>query len=221
MIRINLQQLGPKGRKRKAAAAEPAVSSGGSRGGGPPNILPALMLILPVALGVGGAFYVHQGLAARLEETLLATKAAEAELARLKPVLDELERFKKDKASLEQKLAAIKALEGKRHGPVRIFTELGTIMPAELWVTSVRETDMKAEIEGLGLDAQTVAVFVSAMERSPYFGGVELRSVEQVTYLGLKVRKFKVSCQFVLPQQAAPAQAALAPAAGGAAAAAR
>lgn len=224
MIRINLQQQGPKGRKRKAAAAaEPAVSSGGGGGGGggPANILPALMLILPVALGVGGAFYVHQGLTVKLEETLLATKAAEAELARLKPVLDELERFKKDKASLEQKLAAIKALEGKRHGPVRIFTELGAIMPAELWVTSVRETNMKAEIEGLGLDSQTVAVFVSAMERSPYFSGVELRSVEQVAYLGLKIRKFKVSCQFVLPQQAAPAQAALAPAAGSAAAAAR
>ena len=206
MIRINLQQQGPKGKKRKAVAVEAAPSEDS----GPGNVLPALMLILPVALGGGGAFYLHQGLTAKLAETELAIKAAEAELARLKPILDELERFKKDKASLEEKLAAIRALEGKRHGPVRILTELGRIMPPELWVTGIRETDMQADIEGIGLDAQTVAVFVSSMERSPYFQGVELKVVEQVPYLGLKVRKFRVSAHFVLPQQPA-ARAALAP----------
>ncbi len=194
MIRINLQQSGAPTKRRKAAA-----------GGGPGAVLPALTLLLPVLGATGGAYSVHQQLLGRIADVQQATRTAEAEIAKLKPVLDELERFKKDKALLEQKLAALKSLEGARRGPTRIFAELAAIMPPQVWVTAIREQSLSATLEAIGLDSQSVAVFVNAMQRSPYFANVELTSVEQILYLGLKVKKFIVTCRFQLEPPAAPA----------------
>ncbi len=205
MIRINLQQAGQKPRRRKAApAADAGGGGGGGGGGGLGSLLPTLMLLGPILGGVGGSYYVHGRLLAEITRVEQATQTAEAEIAKLKTVLDEIERYRKDKATLEQKLAAMKALEGARHGPVRIYEELGAIMPQQVWVTGVREQGMSASIEAVGLDSQSVAVFVTAMQRSPYFANVELTSVEQIEYLGLKVKKFGVTCKFQLPQPEVP-----------------
>jgi type IV pilus assembly protein PilN len=201
MIRINLQHAGQKKARKRAPAADP----GGGGGGGARiaaalrNVGPALLILLPVAGGVGGSFVVHASLVGELASVQHRTREAEAELARLKPILDEIERYKKDKAQLEGKLAAIRQLQGARTGPVKIFAELAAIMPPQVWVTGVRETAMAANLEGIGLDSQSVAVFVNAMEHSPHFGNVELTAVEQVQYLGLNVKRFNVTCQFRLP----------------------
>lgn len=207
MIRVNLLGAGPaKPGKRRRARAAP---EGG--GGGAGRLGPTLLLVLPLAGGLGGSYYVHLRLADRIAEVQQATRTAEAEIAKLKPVLDEVERFKKDKALLEQKLAAFKSLEGARRGPTRIFDELAALMPRQVWVTAVREQGMNATIEALGLDSQSIAVFLNAMARSPYFTNVELTVVEQTEYLGLKIKRFSVTCRFQLPAEPAaspPATAA-------------
>lgn len=193
MIRINLQQSAGQGKRRKAASV-----------GGPGHVVPALTLLLPALGAAGGSYYVHQQLVGKIAAVEQATRTAEAEIAKLKPVLDELERFKKDKALLEQKLAAMKSLEGARRGPTRIFAELAAIMPQQVWVTAIREQGMSATLDAIGLDSQSIAVFVNAMQRSPYFANVELTTVEQIQYLGLKVKKFTVTCKFQLPSPPAP-----------------
>lgn len=205
MIRINLQTAGQRKKQRRATVA---ATTGSSRGG-PSSLAPALMLILPIAGGVGGSYYVQATLLGQIEETTQEIRTAEAELARLKPILDELEQFKRDKALLEQKLAAIRALERARTGPVKLYAELASLIPREVWVTSIRENGGNAAIDGLGLDSQSVAIFVNSMLRSPYFSSVELTSVEATQYLGLNIKKFSVTCRFETPAaaQATPAAA--------------
>lgn len=196
MIRINLQSAAP----RKASKAKArAVDTGGGSSFAPGNAVAAAVIAVPLAAGGGGAFLVHQGLLAQLSDVQRKTSTAEAELARLKPILDELKQFKKDKVSLEKKLETIRALEARRGGPVRTLTELASAMPAQVWVTSLRESSGAAQIEAIGLDATSVSVFVKALERSPYFANVELKSVDQTAYLGLKVNRFSVSCTFRSP----------------------
>lgn len=214
MIRINLQTAGQRKQKRRAAP----VDAGG--GGGGSAVLPALMLLLPVAGGAGGSYYVHANLLGQIEATQTAIRNGEAELARLKPILDEINQFKKDRDLLQKKLAAIREVETARTGPVRIFAELAALMPPEVWVTSVRESGGNATIDGLGLDSQSIAIFANALSRSPYFTNVELIVVEQVQYLGLQVKKFNVTCR-MRNRPATPAVAQARPSAGQAAARAR
>jgi type IV pilus assembly protein PilN len=218
MIRINLQHAGQrKAKKRAPAPADTGGGGGGGVGGGIGaalgNLGPAILLLLPIVGGAGGSFYVHQSLVGELHSVQQRTRVADAELAKLKPVLDELNQYKRDKEQLEQKLAAIRQLQGARTGPVKIFAELGAIMPPQVWVTGVREHGLTANLDGVGLDSQSVAVFVNAMHHSPYFGNVELTSVEQIQYLGLNVKRFTVTCQFRLPAPAGGTAPPVAPAA--------
>ncbi len=207
MIRINLQSAGQKKQKRRAASAD--ADAGG--GGGPSSFLPAMMLVLPIASGAGGSYYVHASLTSQIEETNEAIRRGEAELARLKPILDEIERFKKDQALLQNKLAAIRSLQSARTGPVQLYAELAALMPPQVWVTAVRETGGAAQIEGFGLDSQSIAVFVNSMGRSRYFANVELTIVEQATYLGLDIKKFNVVCRFQVSGASPAAVPAAAP----------
>ncbi len=194
MIRINLQTAGQKRQKRKAATAD-----FGGGGGSSSSFLPALMLVLPIAGSAGGSYYVHAALIEQAERTQAEIRVGEAELARLKPILDELQQFKKDKALLEKKLSAIRTLEGARIGPVQIYAELASIMPPQIWVTGIKESGKTAVIDGLGLDSQSIAIFVNSMQHSRYFANVELNVVEQAKYLGLDIKKFNVTCRFVNP----------------------
>jgi type IV pilus assembly protein PilN len=214
MIRINLQSAAQRKQKRKSAPAPQQAGGGGGRSWSFGQTLPALVLLVPIVVGGAGSFYVHRALVAEIERVTSDTKAAEAELARLKPILDELERYKKDRELLEKKLAAIRNLEAARVGPVRVFAELAAVMPPQVWVTGVRESGLNAQIDGLGLDSQSVAVFANAMHHSPHFANVELTSVEQVTYLGLKIRKFSLTCRFQLTPPAPPPPTPPAPAPG-------
>ncbi len=206
MIKINLQTAGQRKQKRKAATAD--FGGGGGGGGGASSLLPAMMLILPIAGGAAGSYYVHATLLGEIEQTESAIRAGEAELARLKPILDEIEQFKKDRNLLQRKLEAMRTLQSARIGPVRVYAELAALLPAQVWVTSIRESGGNAVIDGLGLDSQSVAIFVNSMERSPYFANVELTLVEQTQYLGLDIKKFNVTCRLQNPAAAtATAQA--------------
>lgn len=212
MIKINLQTAAARKQRRRAVSAERGA-------GGSSTLLPAMVLLLPIVGGAGGSYYVHATLLAEIDDTQQAIQSAEAELARLKPILDELNRFKKDKALLEQKLGAIRALQGARIGPVKIYAELASLMPAQVWVTGVRESGGNAVLDGLGLDSQSIAVFVNSLQRSPYFTNVELTLVEQTKYLGLSIKRFNVTCRFRnpdAPQSVATATTPARPPAGGA-----
>jgi type IV pilus assembly protein PilN len=200
MIKINLQTAGQRKQRRRAAAVD-------TGGGGSSAVLPALMLLVPIAGGAGGSYYVHANLLGQIEDTQVSIRTAEAELARLKPILDEINQFKKDRVLLEKKLAAIGELQSARIGPVRIYAELAALMPPQVWVTAIREAKGSAVIDGLGLDSQSVAIFANALARSPYFANVELTAVDQAQYLGLDVKKFNVTCRFQNPT-AAPATGA-------------
>ncbi|HEX7124980.1 MAG TPA: PilN domain-containing protein [Thermodesulfobacteriota bacterium] len=204
MIRINLQTAGQRKQRRRAAA---------DAGGGSGAVLPALMLLVPIAGGAGGSYYVHANLLGQIEGVQDSIRKGEAELARLKPILDEINQFKKDQALLEKKLAAIDELQAARIGPVRVFAELAALMPPQVWVTSIREKGGRTTIDGLGLDSQSIAIFANALARSPYFANVELTAVDQAQYLGLDVKKFNVTCRFQNP--AAKRAEAQATAAGG------
>jgi type IV pilus assembly protein PilN len=204
MIRINLQSAGQKKQKRKTVVAD----TGGGAGGGPSAIVPFLMLMLPFAGGLGGAFFVHTALVDQVQATQAAIGSAEAELARLKPILDELEQFKKDRDLLEQKLAAIRTLEATRTGPVKNYAELAALMPPQVWIASLRESGGNVVIDGFGLDSQSVAVFVNAVQRSTRFSSAELTAVDASQYLGLNIKRFNVVARLRSADQAATGRSA-------------
>jgi type IV pilus assembly protein PilN len=176
------------------------------------NLLPvreerrrAALRQLVIALGatlVGSvvlAVLVHGVMATRLSNAEESVAATKAEIERFTPQLQQVEKYRKTKADIEQKLAVIDELSDARSGPAHIFDELASHTPERVWVTKVEVEKGKIEISGVSLDNELVALFLTALEDSPYFKEVELAETEAQEKNGFKLNAFTVSAMVTSP----------------------
>jgi type IV pilus assembly protein PilN len=121
--------------------------------------------------------------------------AADAKLLVLNKKVGDLERFKRDKREIEQKLAVIKSLEGSRLFPVFLFDQINRLVPArEIWLEKVSETGRELRIEGVARDNGAVARFMKSLETVGFFGSVDLGVSREKVVSGVKLQQFIVTC---------------------------
>lgn len=75
-----------------------------------------------------------------------------------------------------------------------IFDELSERIPEKVWIESLDKSGRNLKMTGVALDNETIANFMTQLERSRYFGGIELEVTEQVDRGGLKLKKFSLRC---------------------------
>ncbi|HPR64562.1 MAG TPA: PilN domain-containing protein [Thermoanaerobaculia bacterium] len=120
----------------------------------------------------------------------LRIKEAEAELERLKPILEEVERFKKRKDLLQKKLDLIQDLKANQKGPVHIMDEISQKVPEYLWFDQLELKSNTITIRGGALNPNEVAEFLKNVDDSPYFSEPTLKEIrEQKEY-------YTFSCNF-------------------------
>jgi type IV pilus assembly protein PilN len=128
--------------------------------------------------------------------------ATQQQIDRFKPQLEQLEAYRKTKAEIEKKLEVIERLDASRSGPVRVFDELAMHAPARLWLTKLEADGGKLRIEGMSLDNELVALFLTALNESEYFDNVELRETTAKEMSGYKLNEFALSATLVTPRPA-------------------
>jgi len=122
-------------------------------------------------------------------------KVKETRLVDLKNIIGEIDNIKTEKNILEKKLAVIKRLDEDRLFPVRLLDEINQLTPTkDLWLNKISETGMNLNIEGVGRDNITVALFMKSLELSKYIQSVDLISSKQVDISGSKLQQFTLSC---------------------------
>ena len=186
MIRINL--LPVREARRKADMQQQLVLMGAAAVGS-----------LVLALGV------HQFVRSGVDRANERVAALNTQLAQFKPQQEQVEGFKNKKSEIEQKLEVIQRLERSRSGPVHILDELASRTPERVWLTSLTATGGKIELEGMSLDNELVALFLTALNDSAYFANVELKTTELKTVDSLKLNTFRIVAQLESPD--APASA--------------
>lgn len=131
------------------------------------------------------------------------------------PQLAQVEKFRAAKADIEQKLSVIDELSVARSGPVHLFDEVATHLPDRMWLTQMDVEGQKLTIEGVSLDNELVALFLTAMNASPYFENVELLETQAKDVDGYKLNAFEMSATLEgaskpeqTPDNAAPNQQA-------------
>jgi type IV pilus assembly protein PilN len=191
MIRINL--LPVREERRKASAQRLGAM---------------LAATLAGCLLLAGA--VHGMLRHQISSTHEQTAATQAEIQRFEPQLKQVEEFKKTKAEIEQKLGVIQSLHEARSGPVHVLDELATHTPDRIWINKITIRAGKLALEGMSLDNELVALFLTALEESPYFKSVELVETQAKDKNGFKLNQFEVSALMTTPaaeaRGAAPAE---------------
>jgi len=128
-----------------------------------------------------------------LEKDVAASKKKLAELTK---ITGDLEKFKKDKALVEKKIAIIDSLEKGRTGPLRLLDEFATRVPeGRMWLITIEESGASLTVEGMAKDNPTIAFFMKTLEESPYIESVDLVSSKQETVSEVSLMRFRLSCK--------------------------
>jgi type IV pilus assembly protein PilN len=109
------------------------------------------------------------------------------------PQLAQVEKFRAAKADIEKKLKVIDELSVARSGPVHLFDEVATHLPDRMWLTMMQVEGQKLTVQGVSLDNELVALFLTALNASPYFEDVELLETQAREVDGYKLNAFEMS----------------------------
>ncbi|MBZ5589153.1 MAG: PilN domain-containing protein [Acidobacteriia bacterium] len=123
------------------------------------------------------------------------------EVDRLKPIIAEVESFKKKNAELKHKIEVIEQLKERQYGPVRAMDEVSKALPDLLWLTSMSSRGGVISMQGQALNENAVANFISNLAASPFFAEPSLKIMSQDER---GVFTFDLSCNFTYtPREAA------------------
>ncbi len=122
-------------------------------------------------------------------------KAAEAKLVDLNKKIGDLDKFKKDKKDLEQKLGVIKTLEENRIAPVKTMDDLAALVPSKnIWIVKIVQKNDQLTIEGIGRDNVVVADFMKAIEKFEPIKSVDLVASKKTEISGITLQQFNFLC---------------------------
>jgi type IV pilus assembly protein PilN len=141
----------------------------------------------------------HWWVSSSLGDVRSRSAALEKEIDRFGAQLQQVEQYRAQKQEIESKLAVIERLDASRSGPVRILDELAVHTPERVWLTRVDANQGRMTIEGLSLDNELVALFITALNDSPYFRDVELEETELYERDKLKLNQFRLKARLSTP----------------------
>jgi len=111
---------------------------------------------------------------------------------------------------IRTKLEVIRKLERDKTGPVHLLDEIAMAVPKEkLWLSSLKENKGTLTLTGTAMDNETVALFMTNLEKSDYISGVDLQSakLKSIPEYKLNVADFVLECKTYAYQEKAPTPA--------------
>lgn len=122
----------------------------------------------------------------------------QAQLRSYEATIRKINELEKKIKEIRAKLAVIRELEKNKTGPVHLLDEIAMAVPREkLWLTSLKESAGSLKLTGTAMDNETIALFMTNLEKSEYIGTVELQSA-RLRYLPaykLRVSDFVLDCK--------------------------
>lgn len=166
-----------------------------TRGAGPGINLGIVFGALGVLVVVGLAAYGFM-LSAEVDRLRADVEGSQREIARLKPIIAEGQRYRDEKEELERRVNAIEVVARNQARPVYLLDSLADLLPANLWLTRVEEKSQQLRLAGTTYTSTTLADFMANLKASGKFKEVDL--VESRQDLGKSPRTitFEVTCQF-------------------------
>ena len=167
MIRINLLgQPRPKA-ARKAVPLEATM-----------QIVFAAVAVGLAILILGITYYQQQK---QLGETTRRINVLRAEKASLEQTKQDVERFESQRNVLKQRIDVIESLQKNRSGAQDLLQMVAnTVVRVDnLWLTTLNRTGDSLEIDGVAGSINSVANFITEMQRSGYFDKVEIKGAKE------------------------------------------
>ena len=125
-------------------------------------------------------------------------KTTKDQVAKYKKINEEIAEIKKKLDVLDRKIKVIESLEADRKAPMQNLDSLyNLLVEKRMWYTQIEEKGKTFKVSGIALDNQTVADYMTRIEKSPRFQNVRLSAIKQHKLQGkeLKLKQFDVNFQ--------------------------
>ena len=180
MIRINLL-IARAGRRREGLRKEISI----------------FIFVLVLVFGlIGLVQWIHVNQSRALERQMSDRKV---KLEKLRELKRQIEKYKGDIKLLEKKLKVISELKKNKARPVRILDALSTHIPDKMCLRSLKKDGAALEMQGWALTDEVIANFMTNLQSSEYFMGVELIVTERFKPEGtdINIKKFTITSTVV------------------------
>ncbi|MBW1801405.1 MAG: PilN domain-containing protein [Deltaproteobacteria bacterium] len=154
--------------------------------------------VLVVFLLLSGMAYSFIQLSSELNGLKKEEKGVRAELKTYDKTIRKIKKLEKKIKEIKAKLNVIKGLEKNKTGPVHLLAEISKAVPTDkLWLTSFRESKGILNLSGTAMDNETVALFMTNLEKSSFIKTVDLKSatLQNLKKYKLKVSNFDLQCR--------------------------
>lgn len=157
--------------------------------------------ILVCLVLVGGNMMLN-GKVKALELKVTATRN---EINALKKITKEIEEIKKKLAILKTKTEVIQNLESNRRAPVGLLESMTQkVVPNRMWLTSMDEGDTSLQLKGIAVDNKTVADFMTRLEGSELYSGINLNTLKLEKFKKeMNLKSFEITCNKALVEKQA------------------
>jgi type IV pilus assembly protein PilN len=157
-----------------------------------------IVLILSIVLLVVVLGVIQYLLEKEKSDTLAKIAETKKEIAYYKSLTTEVLKAKEAQKTLQDKLNVINALRKEKATPAKVLDELSIDKPEKIHLDSVKKEGSRLGIEGIALDDETIANFMTNLRKSKLFKNVDLVVSEQVEQSQIKLKKFILSCEIIL-----------------------
>ncbi len=120
------------------------------------------------------------------------------EISYYKNLMTEINKAKESQKAFQDKLNVINSLRKQKASPARVLDEISVLKPEKIQLESLKKEGSKLGIEGIALDDETVANFMTNLRKSKVFKSVDLIVSEQTEQSKIKLKRFVLSCEIVL-----------------------
>ena len=127
------------------------------------------------------------------EELTRLLVVEKTEIKRLAVVQIRIEDFEKKKKRRQEILDTIKKLQARRIGPFPFLDDLNVMLPQDIWLTSITETNLTVTVSGFTFSSPAVADLMRSMEASEHFSNIALTEIQQEVVQGETLKKFTVT----------------------------
>lgn len=117
------------------------------------------------------------------------------EIEKLAKIIKEIEKIKKNIANLNTKIDVIKKLEVNRTKPVKLHDAMTQLIVANrMWFTNFTSSGANVIVQGIALDNETVANFMTRLENSHLFAVVNLNTIQRKRIQNIDMNSFSITC---------------------------
>jgi len=120
------------------------------------------------------------------------------EISYYKTLITEVNKAKESQKNFQDKLKVINSLRKEKASPARVLDEISMGKPEKIQLESLKKEGSKLGIEGIALDDETVANFMTNLRKSKVFKNVDLIVSEQIEQSKIKLKRFVLSCEIFL-----------------------